>query len=185
MCCSSFWLVWAGLFPLPLALPSFTGWRLTSTSLKCQRLVLLSKWLMDLYIEQLGLLLLPGLFSLVHVAMEVPTIWTLITSDYGIDWRPRLAGFVNRLLSWKGFLPLGRLTYCVYLIHFDFLIVFYAALRKRFYYTLPDQFTTCFGILLICFGMAFVVSVTLEASFLNLEKFIFSSRPKSDSYKKY
>jgi peptidoglycan/LPS O-acetylase OafA/YrhL len=88
-------------------------------------------------------------------------------------------GFVNRLLSWKGFLPLGRLTYCVYLIHFDFLIAFYAAMRKRFYYNLFDQFIVCFGILVMSFTLAFVTSVTLEASFLNLEKLMFSSKPKS------
>ena len=89
-------------------------------------------------------------------------------------------GFVNRLLSWKGFLPLGRLCYCVYLIHYDFLNVYYSAMRKQFYYTLFEQFTACFGFLVVSFGMSFVVSVTLEASFLNLEKLIFYSKPKGN-----
>jgi peptidoglycan/LPS O-acetylase OafA/YrhL len=89
-------------------------------------------------------------------------------------------GIVNRLLSWKGFLPLGRVTYCVYLIHFDFLVAYYSAMRKRFYYTLFEQFTVCFGLLVMTFGIAFLVSVTLEASFLNLEKLIFSSKSKSN-----
>lgn len=34
--------------------------------------------------------------------------------------------FVNRFLSWKGFIPLNRLTYCVYLIHLGYLNVVFA-----------------------------------------------------------
>lgn len=90
-------------------------------------------------------------------------------------------GFVNRILSWKGFLPLGRLTYCVYLIHYDFLNVFYSAIRKQFYYNMLQQFTTSFGLIFISFGLAFVAAVTVEASFLNLEKLVFASKIKSKS----
>lgn len=72
-------------------------------------------------------------------------------------------------------MPLGRLTYCVYLIHLDYLNVFYAHNRKLLYYTFIDALTTYFGIAVTVFGLAFVVTVTIEASFLNLEKFIFSS----------
>jgi len=111
--------------------------------------------------------------------MEVlPNQFQLISTSNWAIYTLR-TGFVNRLLSWKGFLPLGRMTYCVYLIHYDFLVVYYSAMRKRFYYTLFEQFTVCFGLLVVSFGLAFLVSVTLEASFLNLEKLIFSSKSKS------
>lgn len=83
-------------------------------------------------------------------------------------------GFINRLLSWKGFLPLSRLSYCVYLIHYSYLDVFYASNRKLVYYTFLSQLTTYFGILATVFGLAFVVSITVEASFLNLEKLVFA-----------
>ena len=36
-----------------------------------------------------------------------------------------LTVFVNRLLSSKGFLPLGRLTFCVYLIHLPKFTIFW------------------------------------------------------------
>ena len=91
-----------------------------------------------------------------------------------------MEGFVNRFLSWKGFLPLSRLTYCVYLIHFNYLTVYYAMSRKLIYYTFSSQLTTYLGIVVTVFGLAFVVSVTIEASFLNLEKMIFS--PKSTHF---
>uniref|UniRef100_A0A0P5TA70 Nose resistant to fluoxetine protein n=1 Tax=Daphnia magna TaxID=35525 RepID=A0A0P5TA70_9CRUS len=177
----------------PYLIGIWAGWYLHVTKQSQQRL---SKLLVSLgwtLSTAVGLAIIYGLTPYVDQS-KVPEVSPVVQMTYGPLHRTAWAfviawiifacsrgygGFVNRLLSWKGFLPLGRLTYCVYLIHFDFLIIFYAALRKRFYYSLPDQFTTCFGILLICFGMAFVVSVSLEASFLNLEKFIFSSRPKS------
>lgn len=83
-------------------------------------------------------------------------------------------GFVNRFLSWRGFLPLSRLTYCVYLIHYNYLTVFYAMNRKQLYYTFISELTTYFGILLTVFGLSFVIAVTVEASFVNLEKLLFT-----------
>ena len=88
-------------------------------------------------------------------------------------------GFVDHLLSWRGFLPLSRLTYCVFLIHYDYLNVFYSLNRRMLYYTFTDQLTTFFGITVTVFGLAFIVAVTVEASFFNLEKWIFSSAIKS------
>lgn len=51
---------------------------------------------------------------------------------------------------------------------------FYASNRKLVYYTFLSQLTTYFGILATVFGLAFVVSITVEASFLNLEKLVFA-----------
>ena len=51
-------------------------------------------------------------------------------------------------------------------------------MRKNYYYTMLGQYTMSFGVIVITFGFAFVASVTLEASLLNLEKLLFSSKPK-------
>ena len=67
------------------------------------------------------------------------------------------------------------MSYCVYLIHFAYLDVFYASNRKLVYYTFNSQLMTYFGIVVAVFGLAFVVSITVEASFLNIEKLIFAS----------
>ena len=85
------------------------------------------------------------------------------------------SGFVDRLLSWRGFLPLSRLTYCVYLIHYDYLNIYYSLNRRMIYYTFIDQLTEFFGIMVTVFGLAFLVSIFVEASFINLERWIFSS----------
>ncbi|CAG2105807.1 unnamed protein product [Medioppia subpectinata] len=40
-------------------------------------------------------------------------------------------GLVNRLLSWKAFVPLARLTYSVYLTHAWIVWIFYSSRRER------------------------------------------------------
>lgn len=75
-------------------------------------------------------------------------------------------------------MPLSRLSYCVYLIHYDYLNIFYAANRKLVYYTFFTQLTSYFGIVLTVFGLAFLVCITVESSFLNLEKLIVASLTK-------
>ena len=85
------------------------------------------------------------------------------------------AGFVNQMLSWKIFAPLSRMTYCVYLIHLNFLSVYYGRLRAPVFYTILDEVMFILSVLMMTFGLAFIVSVTVEASFINLEKLLFSS----------
>ena len=70
---------------------------------------------------------------------------------------------------------MGRLTYCVYLIHLTYLGAFFAHSRKPMYYTTFNQVHTFFGFTLAVFGLAFIVSVTIEAPLLNLEKLAFSA----------
>ena len=42
-------------------------------------------------------------------------------------------GFINTILSWKVFIPLGRLTYCAYLVH-PIIQYYYYGSRKELQY---------------------------------------------------
>nr|CAH0109342.1 unnamed protein product [Daphnia galeata] len=119
---------------------------------------------------------LTATFGPVHrIAWACFVAWIIFACSHGYG------GVLNRILSWKGFLPLSRLTYCVYLIHFDYVLIYYSALRKRFYYRMFEEFITLFGIFFYLFALAFFISVSLEVPFLRLEKLIFSSKPKRNT----
>ena len=79
----------------------------------------------------------------------------------------RTIGYVQSFLSWKFFMPLGRLSYAVYLIH-----PVYSSMRKPLYSTESSFFTTYFGILTMAFLIASIVSVVFEMPFLNLDKLL-------------
>ncbi|XP_057365447.1 nose resistant to fluoxetine protein 6-like [Daphnia carinata] len=104
-----------------------------------------------------------------RAAWALALAWTIVACIHGYG------GFINRFLSWRGFLPLSRLTYCVYLIHFDYLNVFYSSNRKMIYYSFIDQLTTFFGITVTVFALALIVSVCVEAPFINFERWLFKS----------
>ena len=106
------------------------------------------------------------------------TAWAMVIGWIIVACSRGYGGFVNRLLSWKGFLPMGRLTYCVYLIHFDMIISIASANRKLSYYTFFGVWNMYLGVVFISFALAFILSVSVEASFLNLEKLIFSPSKK-------
>ena len=66
---------------------------------------------------------------------------------------------------------------------------YYAVKTRKIYGKSIDLFTMFFGISIIVFVMAFILSVSVEASFINLEKLFFSQsstfKPASDKYYLY
>ncbi|XP_060075442.1 nose resistant to fluoxetine protein 6-like [Ylistrum balloti] len=88
-------------------------------------------------------------------------------------------GFVNQLLSWKAFLPLGRLTYCAYLVH---PIVLYSIIYNRRFALYMDDTTMVFlflATLLASYSVAFVVSLAFESPMMGLEKVVFNRNRRS------
>ncbi|XP_035212217.1 nose resistant to fluoxetine protein 6-like [Stegodyphus dumicola] len=82
-------------------------------------------------------------------------------------------GIVNTILSWKAFVPLGRLTFAVYLLHPIVQAVF---MGNKTTLTQPDHFIIVyyfFGHLIVTFVLGAIISMIFEAPFMNLEKILF------------
>ncbi|XP_048778807.2 nose resistant to fluoxetine protein 6-like isoform X3 [Ostrea edulis] len=81
-------------------------------------------------------------------------------------------GFINTLLSWSPFVPLARLSYCIYLIHPIVMFVYIGS--QRSHYNMDDIHTIYLflGHLVMSTAMAFVVSVAFEAPMMGLEKIL-------------
>ncbi|XP_019643423.1 PREDICTED: nose resistant to fluoxetine protein 6-like [Branchiostoma belcheri] len=93
--------------------------------------------------------------------------WVVLACFYGYG------GVVDSFLSWDLFVPLSRLTYCAYLVH---PMVIYAVFYTRevpFHFTNISVTYLFVGNLVLSYGLAFLVSVTVEAPLLGLEKIIF------------
>ena len=85
-------------------------------------------------------------------------------------------GTVNDLLSWSAFTPLSRLSYCVYLIHLNYLSVYMSRSRTLLYYTVLDQIHQYFGVLFVAYGLAFITSISVEIPFRKLVKLMCNSK---------
>eukprot|EP00058_Branchiostoma_floridae_P002589 XP_002588077.1 hypothetical protein BRAFLDRAFT_83078 [Branchiostoma floridae] len=93
--------------------------------------------------------------------------WMVVACYYGYG------GVVDIILSWDAWVPLSRLTYCAYLVH---ILVMYAVHLTREVPIHYSTFTIIYfflGHLAVSYGVAFLVSVAVEAPLLGLEKIIF------------
>ncbi|XP_054711039.1 O-acyltransferase like protein-like [Uloborus diversus] len=88
-------------------------------------------------------------------------------------------GILSRFLSWQLFVPLSRLCYCVYLLHFPVLWVRVSWRRTLLNFHHYDVVTEFFGVLMITLGLSIIFHLFFEAPFLKLEQIWFPDRKKS------
>ena len=108
--------------------------------------------------------------SLHQLAWSLALGWIIwaCTNGYG--------GLVNELLSWKAFAPLARLSYGVFLVHYNWIRFYYAGLFRspRDYLLLDVAVVDYLAILAVSFGLSFVLCVAVEMPFLRLDRVLFS-----------
>ncbi|XP_064599253.1 O-acyltransferase like protein-like [Liolophura sinensis] len=83
-----------------------------------------------------------------------------------------MGGVINSILSFKGFIPLGRLTYAAYLIHPILMVVFMYTRRALIHLDDYSMVYLYLGHECLAFAAAFILSVAFESPFLNLEKIV-------------
>ncbi|CAC5405310.1 unnamed protein product [Mytilus coruscus] len=79
---------------------------------------------------------------------------------------------VDSLLSWKGLIPLSRLSYAAYLVHPIMMMIHVYSKRALVYISDYEIIYLFLGHTCFTFMVAFVVSISFEAPFMALEKII-------------
>ena len=79
-------------------------------------------------------------------------------------------GFINRLLGWKPFVVLGRLTFCTYLVQ-GIVIHMYTLTRRTLYFYSDVQLAfDAVSVTTLSYAAGFILSVSLERPSFCLEK---------------
>lgn len=81
-------------------------------------------------------------------------------------------GFINTLLSWSPFVPLARLSYCIFLSHF-MIIPYFDSQKSLLYMDDLNAIYVFLATLVLSVMVAFVASLSFEAPMMGLEKVIF------------
>ncbi|XP_052782094.1 nose resistant to fluoxetine protein 6-like [Mya arenaria] len=81
-------------------------------------------------------------------------------------------GWVNAILSWKFWAPMGRLTYCAYLVHPMIIFGFYLNMVTPIPYSDTTVIYIFISNLVLSYGIAYIVSMAFEAPMMQLEKII-------------
>jgi len=70
-------------------------------------------------------------------------------------------------------MPLGRLSFIAYLVHFDFIKTYYTGIsRTPFYYTIDYLVLNYFAMIVVAFMLAFILSIAIEMPFINLGRML-------------
>lgn len=110
--------------------------------------------------------------SLCRSAFSIGLAWIILICETGHG------GFIAKLLSWKTFIPLSRLTYCAYLIHPILIHGYYQAYPTAFHFTELLMVTNFMGFLIMAYGIAFMFSLVFESPLMNLEKLMLKNKSR-------
>ncbi|GBN46412.1 Nose resistant to fluoxetine protein 6 [Araneus ventricosus] len=89
-------------------------------------------------------------------------------------------GFVNKLLSWKVWMPLSKLVFLTYLIEPMFQITYIANFGSTQEFSHFHFVVQFFGFFCISTLLALVCNLLVESPFLSLEKIVFDSKSKRE-----
>ncbi|GFR60174.1 nose resistant to fluoxetine protein 6-like [Elysia marginata] len=111
--------------------------------------------------------------KMAHETLSRP-VWALVLSWIVLACATGYGGFINSILSWEGWLPLSRLTYCAYLVHLTLMGFEFSSLTTSTLYTMTNLIYLFFGMYVMSYAVAFLLAVGVEAPMLGLEKVMLS-----------
>ncbi|XP_035216417.1 nose resistant to fluoxetine protein 6-like isoform X2 [Stegodyphus dumicola] len=104
--------------------------------------------------------------ALSRSAFSISVAWVIYCCVTGYG------GIVNSVLSYNAWIPLSRVTYCVYLFHPTVMSWFFLSQKVPVYFTHANMVVYYLAFLFISYGIGFLISVTFEAPIINLEKLL-------------
>ncbi|XP_043205524.1 nose resistant to fluoxetine protein 6-like [Amphibalanus amphitrite] len=151
--------------------------RRVSDALSARRGLAAASTAIALLLMALGMGLLPttGLVprALVFVHIGVArSLWCLGVAWIILSGARGFGGVVDRFLSWGFFKPLGRLTYCMYLLHPLLLAMFWSNLETQSYPSASLMVAVVIAASVVSFGAAFLWSLLFEMPHLELMRML-------------
>ncbi|XP_077511561.1 nose resistant to fluoxetine protein 6-like [Amblyomma americanum] len=110
-----------------------------------------------------------------RIFWSVGVAWFVFTCATG------RGGLVNRFLSWDGFVPLSRLSFCVYLIHSPIFVVTYHVARERIFFSHYTLVSQCFAVLVWSYIVSYFLFIACDAPTGHLEKLVFMPQGRRET----
>ena len=85
----------------------------------------------------------------------------------------KYGGWVDKILSWKFWIPLSRLTFLSYLIHPVILLLVIGELRTPLHFTNITIFVYMVSSIVLTYGVAALLAIMVEFPFSNIEAAVF------------
>lgn len=105
--------------------------------------------------------------------------WSLAISWLIFACGTGYGGWINQILSWKPFVPLGRLTFAIYLVSMHLQFLFHLQYRQPIYFSNYHMINLYFAHLVMSCIVAVVCTLFIEAPFMQLLKMLIPTNSKS------
>lgn len=89
-------------------------------------------------------------------------------------------GPVNGFLSWKVFMPLGRLCFCVYLTSLHLQLIFHAGLTVPIKWSTYMVVNIYFAHMCMSYLVGFICTLLFESPFITLQKLVFEGNGRGE-----
>ncbi|KAM7304861.1 nose resistant to fluoxetine protein 6 [Ixodes scapularis] len=109
----------------------------------------------------------------VFFAFSDRMVWSVCLAWITFACSTGRGGILNRFLSWDGFVPLSRLSFGVYLIHFPFYLFTYHIARERVFFSHFTLVSQCFSVLVWSHLLSYFMFIACEAPTDHLRKLLF------------
>lgn len=103
------------------------------------------------------------------------TAWALAVSWLIFACGSGYGGWINQFLSWKPFIPLGRLTFAIYLVSLHLQFLFHLQYRQPVYFSNYEIMNLFFAHLTMSILIGFLCVMLIEAPAMNLLKMLIPS----------
>ncbi|XP_050050597.3 nose resistant to fluoxetine protein 6-like [Dermacentor andersoni] len=100
-------------------------------------------------------------------------LWSLFLSWITLACSTGRGGVLSKFLSYNAFVPLSKLSFGVYLIHFPFIQLMLHASRERIFWSHFNQITLFFAVLVWSFFLAYLAYLVCEGPTALLDKLAF------------
>uniref|UniRef100_A0A914YYS2 Acyltransferase 3 domain-containing protein n=1 Tax=Panagrolaimus superbus TaxID=310955 RepID=A0A914YYS2_9BILA len=146
-----------------------------------------------------GSLMLTVLFGLYHYNQGHPLslFWRAVYSalskpawGLGLTWLTvscyyGYGGPINQFMSWNIWVPLGRLSYCAYLVHYPLITYVYGLEKNAIYYSSLWQIIMNYfiPITVLSFAIALILSILVEVPVGKLETLLLRPRRHEKYFK--
>ncbi|KAL1424910.1 hypothetical protein MTO96_019772 [Rhipicephalus appendiculatus] len=101
-------------------------------------------------------------------------LWTLFLAWITLTCCTGRGGVLSKLLSWNAYVPLSKLSFGVYLIHVPFLHLWFHSSRERRFWSVFNQVTLLFALLVWSFLLSYLAYLVCEAPTAALDKLVFT-----------
>ena len=99
-------------------------------------------------------------------------LWSLALSWVIFSCMHGYGGIINTFLCWKLWVPLGKLTYMVYLIHPLLMVFYYSTSEQKFLYSDLNYAFAYIGLLTVTYITSFFAVLMIESPLVQIEKLL-------------